>query len=269
MNLQADLHLHTNHSDGILSVRELFKKVEKKGLSGISITDHDTVSGVLEGLKLISGFKFTLLAGSEITTHLNGKEFHLLAYGFDPFSKKLNKKLESLKKFRDERALAIVDNLKSMGIELDFGRIKKKAKGAVITRPHIASEMLDLGFVSDYKEAFLKYIGDDSPAFEAKKTFKINEAIDLIHKVGGKSVIAHPGRYVSHSELDQFREMGLDGIEVLHPSHNEYHKRFYRDYCEEYNLIATGGSDYHGSRPYDEGNFGEYKVNVNIIDKLS
>lgn len=268
MNLQADLHTHTVHSDGVLTVKQLFEKVKKAGFSGFSITDHDTMSGVVEGLTLIENYKFKFISGVELTTHVENKEIHLLSYGIDPLHEELNNKLLNLQKSREKRAEIIVSKLADHDINLDMDEIKKKAKGASITRPHIAKEMLDGGYVKNYKEAFDVYIGDNLPAFEGKEKFDIVDAIRLVHEAGGKTVVAHPNKYITKEEMRFMIKNGLDGIEVLHPSHNEHHIRYWRRWCIENKLIATGGSDYHGSRPYDEENFGRWKVNVEVIEKL-
>jgi len=147
MNLQADLHTHTVHSDGVLTVTQLFEKAKKAGFSGFSITDHDTLSGVVEGLTIIENYKFKFLSGVELTTHVDEKEIHLLSYGIDPFHEELNDKLLNLQKSREKRAEIIVSKLADHDINLDMDLIKKKAKGASITRPHIAKEMLAGGYV--------------------------------------------------------------------------------------------------------------------------
>ncbi|TNE34961.1 phosphatase [bacterium] len=268
MNLLADLHTHTVHSDGVLTVKQLFEKTKKIGLSGLSITDHDTLSGVVEALSIVDNYNFKFITGVELTTHIKDKEIHLLSYGVDPFNDELNEKLIGLIKSREKRAEIIVSKLANHDINLDIDKIKQNAKGASITRPHIAKEMLESGYVKNYKEAFDNYIGDNLPAFEGKEKFAIDEAIKLVHRAGGKTVVAHPNRFVSKEEMRYMINCGLDGIEVLHPSHNDYYIKYWRRWCIENKLIATGGSDYHGSRPYDEENFGKWNVNVDVIEKL-
>lgn len=268
MNLQADLHTHTVHSDGVLTVKQLFEKTRKVGFAGLSITDHDTLSGVVEALTLIKDYSFKFISGVELTTHVQDKEIHLLSYGIDPLHEELNEKLNKLQKSREKRAEIIVSKLAEHDINLDMENIKKKAKGASITRPHIAKEMLEGGYIKNYKEAFDQYIGDNLPAFEGKEKFEIKDAIELVHRAGGKTVVAHPGKYVTKEEMRYMINCGLDGIEVLHPSHSSYYIRYWRRWCIENKLIATGGSDYHGSRPYDDENFGKWKTNVDVIEKL-
>lgn len=268
MNLQADLHTHTVHSDGVLTVRQLFEKTKKAGLSGLSITDHDTLSGVKEALTLAHEYKFEFMPGIEITSHVKDKEIHLLSYNIDPNHEELNEKLNSLQKSRDKRAELIVAKLANHDINLDLDKIRNNANGAAITRPHIAKAMLDEGYIKNFKQAFDQYIGNDLPAFEEKEYFEVSEAIELVHKAGGKAVVAHPSRYVTKEEMRYMVKSGLDGIEVLHPSHNDYYIRYWRRWCIENKLIATGGSDYHGSRPYDDDNFGRWKVNIEVIEKL-
>lgn len=268
MNLQADLHTHTVHSDGVLTVKQLFDKTKKAGLAGLSITDHDTLSGVKEGLTIMENYKFKFLTGIELTSHIDEFEFHLLAYGIDPYHEELNSKLNDLQCAREKRAESIVSKLADHDINLDLEKIKKKANGASITRPHIAKEMVDEGYIQNYKQAFDEYIGDNLPAFEGKEKFDIVDAIRLVHEAGGKAVIAHPNKYVNKEQMRYMIKNGLDGIEVLHPSHNDFLIRYWRRWCIENKLIATGGSDYHGSRPYDDYNFGKWKINVDVIERL-
>ena len=268
MNLQADLHTHTVHSDGVLTVKQLLEKTKKAGLSGLSITDHDTLSGVKEALTFIQDYKFEFISGIEITSHVEEKEIHLLSYAIDPEHDELNEKLLSLQKSRDKRAELMVAKLADHDIKLDLDKIRSNAKGAAITRPHIAKAMLDEGYINNYKQAFDEYIGNDLPAFEEKEYFEVKEAIELVHRAGGKAVVAHPNRYVTKSEMRYMIDSGLDGIEVMHPSHNDYYIRYWRRWCIENKLIATGGSDYHGSRPYDDENFGKWKINIEALKKL-
>jgi 3',5'-nucleoside bisphosphate phosphatase len=268
MNSFADLHIHSVFSDGILSPDEIFEKAELYGLSAISITDHDTVDGCIIAESIKVNYNIDFLNGVELSCHFQGKEYHVIGYNLDLNNSKLRQHLATYREARLLRAERILKKLNDFNIPITFDAIMKKAGEAPVARPHIASAMIELGITSNLKEAFLLYLGEGSPAYEAKTQFPIEHAIKLINNCGGIAVLAHPAKSITQEHLYSVIEMGLDGIEVYHPMHDTKQRLYYHSIANQYWLIETGGSDYHGNRDYDEYNFGTAGVPYSTVDAI-
>jgi predicted metal-dependent phosphoesterase TrpH len=264
----ADLHLHSVYSDGKLTPEELFIKAKDRGISAISITDHDSIDGNIIALDLAKKYDIDFLTGVEFSCYDDGQEYHILAYGLDVFNEHLRLRLGEFQEARYKRAEIIHQKLLSLGLNIEFDLIVEKAGKAPISRPHIATALLELGIVKHYKEAFAKLIGDGCPAYEPKIHFSVDKAIQLINECGGVAVLAHPGHMVNQSTLYKIIKFGLDGIEVIHPIHNSYLQRYYHSIASQYWLLETGGSDYHGSRDFDETNFGKFTVPIAVVESI-
>ncbi len=265
----ADLHTHTIYSDGRLTPEELLAKAVDSGLSAISVTDHDTVDGCLHIQKIIGNYPIRFVNGIELSSHEKGREIHILGYGFDINNIRLNQHLKDYRKARFDRAVRIHRKLHSLGKEFDFEHILIQAQKAPIGRPHIAEVLVNLGFVKNYSAAFFAYLSEDAPAYEPKKNFPAKDAIKLINNAGGVAVIAHPSYYNNQNLLLKIIEHGLDGIEVVHPSHSKEMQKYFRGIASQYSLLETGGSDFHGMRDYDDDNFSKFVVPSGIVDSIN
>ncbi len=265
----ADLHTHTNYSDGRLSPEQLLEKAVDCGLAAISVTDHDTVDGCLHIQKIIGNYPIRFVNGIELSSHEKGREIHILGYGFDLNDARLIKHLKEYRKARLDRAMRMHQKLHSLGKEFDFEHIMIQAQKAPIGRPHIAEVLLKLGFVKNYSAAFFAYLSEDAPAYEPKKYFPVKDAIKLINDAGGVAVIAHPSYYNNQNLLLKIIEHGLDGIEVVHPSHSKEMQKYFRGIASQYSLLETGGSDFHGIKDYDDDNFSKYVVPSAIVDSIN
>jgi len=270
INNKVDLHLHTYYSDGLFSTEELMLKASIAGLSAISITDHDIVDALYEAIPIGKDLGIEVIPGVEISAEHKGKEAHILAYYFDYKNEEL---LEYLKNFRNERlirARKIVNKLNELNILMKFDDVLSHAKGnASIGRPHIAMALVDGGYVDNYYEAFNKFLGDDKPAFVKKPNISVPEAVKLISRCGGLSFIAHPGKSLRNSNnIYEIIEAGIDGIEVIHPSHTEFDIAFYQDLASQYFLLESGGSDFHGGRINDDSLIGHYYVSEQKISAM-
>lgn len=264
----ADLHTHTTFSDGVLTPHELLEKAVAAGLKAISITDHDTVDAHKDAVNYAGDYDIELISGCEISCYDNGKEFHILGYGVDIYDENLNNFTKQFKKVRLERAKKMHSKLSNLGIQFDFDLILDKADEASISRPHIAQVLVDLEHVQNLKAAFNLYLRDHGPAYYPKDTFPVAQAIELINNAGGIAVLAHPANFVTQAELYQMIRSGLDGIEIVHPSHRESHRKFYQSVANQYWLIGTGGSDYHGNKDWDEINFGKSVIDYKIVNSI-
>ena len=143
----------------------------------------------------------------------------------------------------------------------------KFAKNSAVGRPHIAQALLEKGQVKSFFEAFYKYIGNHAPAYERKVHLSPQSAFKIINDAGGLSFIAHPGN-MPEILIKELIDAGVDGIEVIHPSHSPEQVRFYRGIVNEYFLLESGGSDYHGGRREDDDNLGKYYTTIKVIDAM-
>jgi len=241
----VDLHMHSTYSDGKLSVEELFQRATEKKLSAIVLTDHDTYSGYEEAMYYANKTGIETLIGSEISTWHNGKDVHVLAYGFSQTSRMLNSQLSRITDDRVVRAQKMCEKLNRLGISIAWDDVEEEAGNGSIARPHIGRVLVKMGVVPDLQTAFDRFLSDNAPAYVSKYRIPTQRAIEMIKSAGGVSVVAHIGRYFSMKRLEQFKGWGLNGIEVFHPSHQE-ELRFQLDtYATDNGLIKTGGSDFH------------------------
>ena len=259
--------MHTNLSDGAYSPTDLVRKAYNAGLSVIALTDHDSVNGIKEAAAYGKELGIEVITGMEISTDLDDKEIHLLAYFIDIENEELQKYLSFFRDERFHRAKRIVQKLSNIGFKITIDDVMDRAKNSAVGRPHIAYTMVDLGLINNYMEAFEKYIGDYGPAYERKIHVSPQSALKLISDSGGLSFIAHPG-YMKESLLINLIKAGIDGIEVIHPSHNENQISFYRGIVNQYCLLESGGSDFHGGKKGDEQNLGKYIISQNHLEAM-
>jgi len=260
-SVKADLHLHTNYSDGKLTPFQLIDLSIKSGLSIISITDHDNVNALEQAVEYGNQKGIQVIPGVEISADLDDQEVHILGYFIDYKNHKLLDFLSASRELRINRNEKIVRKLNEMGSNINFNDIRVKA-GALtsIGRPHIAMELNEEGFVSSYYDAFIKYIGDGKPAFVKKPNPKSADVIKIISEMGGLSFIAHPGKLVRDALLIRLIQEGLDGIEIIHPSHSKDDIEYFSAMAAEHFLLTSGGSDYHGGVKNDGKNFGKFCI---------
>lgn len=260
-HIKADLHTHTNYSDGRFSPSELVKRAKSAGISCIAITDHDNVDGIDEAIETGGEIGVEVIPGVELSSDYKGREVHVLGYFFDYKNPELLEYLKSFRVLRRERAEKIVEKLNNLKIPIKMDDVLDIVKGnASIGRPHIAFALIENNYIHNYYEAFIKYIGDGKPAYEKKKNISTKEAIQLISKAGGLSFVAHPGKNIRDEALIEIIEQGIDGIEVIHPSHSPEFVTYFQDFASQYFLLESGGSDFHGGRINDDSILGAYWV---------
>jgi len=249
--LKIDLHLHTTFSDGRLTPEKMVQNAHENHYAYISITDHDSLGGYIEARKYVDAYDVKLIPGVEISTMSDDVEIHILAYYVDTDNDELNTLLQNVWDSRYGRAKQMVQNLEKLGICLDWKDILVYAgENKYIGRPHIARAMMEKGKVKTIKEAFDKFLNNDSPAFVPKLKIDTEYAIEVVKKAHGVSVLAHPGRLPDDSLVFSCIDMGVDGLEVFYASHDAGQTRLYEQIALENNLIRTGGSDFHGNEFY-------------------
>ena len=242
----VDLHTHTYFSDGTLSPEAVVALATQRGLAALAITDHDSLES-LEPARKAVGPSLDLVPGIELSSMHEGLDLHILGYYLDPEHEGLSERLDRFREDRRQRAMAMIELLSGMGVDLDPAEVIHLAGPGVIGRPHIARAMLKGGHVSSMDDAFRNYLGRGGKAFVPRTNFKAEEAIDVVHAAGGVSVIAHPGPLMPDRIIEELVEAGLRGIEVWHPQHNSATVRRYRALAQKFGLVETGGSDFHGA----------------------
>jgi len=267
--LKVDLHLHTNYSDGYFSPFEIVKKIQKTGARIISITDHDNIGGIKEAIRTGIKEQIEVIPGVEISGEYENREMHILGYFIDPSSEPLKNLLQEIRDERILRLKKIIEKMNELGSKITYEDVKEDLKPNVsIGRPHIANALVKEGFVKSFFDAFVKYIGDDKIADVKKVRPAYDKVFKIIREAGGLSFVAHPARYFNEEEIKIFKTAGLDGIEVIHPSHSASEVKKYKDIASKFNLLTSGGSDFHGGRKNDAGNMGKYYITEKDVDRM-
>jgi len=265
---KADLHIHTKCSDGIFTPEEIVEKAKNAGLKAFSITDHDSVSAIDKAKPLADQYGIEFINGVEMSSTFQGHDIHILGYFFDENNHELQRYLEHCKQLRTERAERMVHKLAKMGVKIEIEEIILKAQNGSVGRPHIAAVLQDGGFVRSFSEAFSKYLGSHSPAYVKSIETHPAEVIKLINEASGISSLAHPGQNVPDEIVRRLISLGLDGIEIVHPSHDTYKQNYYREIANEYFLLFSGGSDYHGLKDQEEDHFGQTTIPYEWVTKM-
>jgi len=265
---RADLHTHTTHSDGALVPYDLIQRAHRAGLEVLSITDHDNVGALDEAIEWGKGLGMEVITGLELSVSLGEKDVHVLAYFIDHRNQDLLDYLTFFRRERLKRAERIVQKLNKINIPLKLEAVLEQAGIGSVGRPHIANALLDGKHIGTYHEAFEKFIGNSGPAFEKKYQLSPADAFKLITKAGGLSFLAHPGKFISELDLSQLIKNGLDGIEVIHPAHDDKLREYYRGLVNQYFLLESGGSDFHGGKKNDDYALGVFTVPMHIVETM-
>ena len=242
----VDLHMHSTASDGSRSPADVVRAARQAGLSAIALTDHDSVTGLPEaqaagaelGVRIVNGVELSAVEG-EMETHLLG--LHLRDTGV------LERGLSDLRDMRERRAQQIVERLIALGVQVTYDDVLAQAAGGAVGRPHVARAMVADGWATDVRDAFDRYLGAGRPAFMAKEQLAMADAAAMIHAAGGLAVLAHPGGSATRARLTALAALGLDGVEVMHPSHSPGDTNRLRALCDDLDLVVSGGSDWHGA----------------------
>ncbi|MFZ3102729.1 MAG: PHP domain-containing protein [Desulfitobacteriaceae bacterium] len=244
---EADLHCHTTASDGLLTPRELVSLASQKGLKAIAITDHDTILGWKEAENAGCEFGIDILRGVELNTDWAGKEVHILGYELDRESKLFQEHLAELQLSRYKRMQEILERLRQLGIKLSSEDVLEFALGESVGRPHVAQALVKYGYVTDNQEAFVRYLAPGAEAYVPRFKLSTTDGIRFIRESKGVAVLAHPGvQGLEESIIASLVDYGLQGVEIVHSDHTSDDVRRYYQIAKQYNLIMTGGSDFHG-----------------------
>jgi predicted metal-dependent phosphoesterase TrpH len=254
--VRADLHVHSNASDGTDPPAEVMSRAAQAGLDVVALTDHDTVAGHAQARRSLSR-SLTLVPGMELSCRLDGPvrgqhSLHLLAYLFDPDDPELAAETRRIRDDRVLRARAMVDRLIGLGVPITWDDVAAIAGAAVIGRPHIARAMAASGAIESPDQAFTQdWIADGGRAYVDRYALEPARAIGLVRAAGGVPVVAHPRAnrdlLVTDEQIAELAAAGLAGVEVFHPDQPEAEQASLLGLSRDLGLIATGGSDDHGS----------------------
>ena len=248
-----DLHTHSNFSDGTDTPTELINKAHAAGLTGIALTDHDTVAGWQEAIDHLRP-GLSLILGSEISCQtLDGISVHMLGLLFDPENPELASMMAQTRDNRVGRMAKIIARLNSADYEITMDDVEAQlSDGATLGRPHLADALVAKGYMKSRDQVFAEILHNDSPFYVSHYSPTPEVAIQTIKAAGGVAVIAHAmsslrGRVVSVESFASYVDAGLDGIEVFHRDHTQPNRELLGQIADEFDLVKTASSDYHGN----------------------
>jgi predicted metal-dependent phosphoesterase TrpH len=249
MTNDIDLHTHSTASDGVYSPAELIARARDAGLRVLALTDHDNTGGLAEAAQAAAQLGIEFIAGVEINTDVSGGELHVLGYFLEYERPAFQQVLKVLRDARERRGERMVELLNEHGINISWERVRQLARGAV-GRPHVAQALVEAGYAHSIGDAFDKYIGTGCFAYVPRYRLTPEEAVRLIVSANGLPVIAHPlelpGLEELRHSLPALRQAGLVGLETYYGTYTRAQEQALRALADEYKLIATGGSDFHG-----------------------
>jgi predicted metal-dependent phosphoesterase TrpH len=265
----VDLHTHTTASDGTLSPRELVRAAVRRGVRVLAVTDHDSTEGLPEALDEAARHPpLTIVPGLEINCDVPGAEVHVLGYAVDHEAPWFQAFLREQRAERVARVHRIAARLAELGMPIDPAEVFAIVKEGSAGRPHVAQVMVHRGYVASVREAFDKWLHASGPAHVARRRLTPLEAIAIIRRAGGVPVFAHPGLAERDEMVPDMVAAGLMGIETYYAEHSAAQTAHYKALCLEHNLVATGGSDYHGERSGRANPLGHPPVPMSVYEEL-
>ncbi|ODA42407.1 PHP domain-containing protein [Desulfosporosinus sp. BG] len=250
-----DLHVHTNISDNFLSASEVIRLAKGKGITHLAITDHDTTKGLTEAITLGQEIGVKIVPGIEISAYdyQRNKRAHILGLFIEPGHPSLDLLCTSLVQNRNQASYEMVNKVIAAGYDISWEDVRKYEGGTGVYKQHIMHALLDKGYCESiycnlYKKLFRRGGSSEAQgiAYIQLDYIDAQEAIGAVREAGGIAVLAHPGQLGNFEAIDEWVELGLEGIEVFHPSHTEEDRQMSKYYAQKHNLIMTGGSDFHG-----------------------
>ena len=278
MSVEVDLHLHTTFSDGTFTPAEIVRKAICRGLKTIAITDHDTTDGLAVSRENADLYGVNLIPGIEIGTKLNTDEIHILGYYVEENDVEFQRVLKAHRDDRLTRGERIIRILNELGYNVSWERVLQIASGGSVGRPHIAHALVERGYAKDVKNAFEKLIGPEGPAYVERWLMTPEEAIRLLVQNGAVPVLAHPFKSpfkAGRKGISNLEEIipilishGLAGIEVHYGDYGDAQVNKLLKLAELHNIVATGGSDYHGVGGKGEPQMGQRGPESSVVADL-
>lgn len=265
--MKYDLHVHTNHSDGIFLPQKVVDLAVEANLNGIAITDHDTVSAIGPAIDYSKKYKgFKIIPGIEFGALYNDEEVHILGYFIDYKDPDIIEITNTLRESRLVRGQKMVEKLVDMGLNITLDEVKQISGNEYIGRPHIARVLVNKGLADSVADAFERFLNRGKPGYAERYKLSIGETINIIKNCGGLSILAHPGLLRNLSVVNTCISLGIDGIECIHSKHTKNQIADFIRLAESQSLIITAGSDFHGDlNTATEQTLGRYYINIEDI----
>jgi 3',5'-nucleoside bisphosphate phosphatase len=242
-----DLHTHSLRSDGAYEPAEVVRRAAARGVRIQALSDHDTLVGAAEAVAEGERLGVRVIAATELNTESEWGDVHVLGYFLDPRDEALEDRLRWLREHRGRRIELMVERLNALGYAVRLERVLEIAQGGSLGRPHLAQALFEAGHVPAYDDAFRTLISKDSPAYVARVGLTPLEAVRLVRAHGGVPSLAHPGTVVDLERLlPELVRAGLAGMECYYGSHTPEATVRYLGLAARYDLVPTGGSDFHG-----------------------
>jgi predicted metal-dependent phosphoesterase TrpH len=248
----VDLHTHSNASDGSESPATVIRRAADAGLSAVALTDHDNLEGIGEAKETADALGVTFIAGTELSVEWSTGPMHLLVYFLEPGSGPLQDVMVDIRRGRTDRNHQLAQRLRSLGVDVTYDEVAKEAGGTGVGRPHFAAVMVAKGFVPDIPSAFDRYLAAGRPGYVPRVRLAAEEAIRLARESAAIPVIAHPhtlgvGVDDYNTAFQSLTKIGLGGLECYYSEYTPELRDHLADVASGLGIIATGGSDYHGS----------------------
>jgi len=267
----ADMHTHTCFSDGTCTPEELIARCKAVCLGHVAITDHDTTEGVEPAIRAAEklGGSVHVYPGVEISTVYEDREVHLVGLFVDPDDARLRDALTGVREARVRRVYKITDKLRALDVRIDPDEVLALSDAGSVGRPHVAQVLTQHGHTRSVNDAFVRYIGDEGPAYVTKQRLDTGEAAELVHAAGGTAVLAHPGLVPDEAFIARIAQSaGLDAIEAYYFGYSPQTSLQYEQIARRRNLAVSGGSDFHGDvRP--QVGLGDIRITSEQLDALA
>ena len=272
----CDLHLHSYYSDGTQSPEYHVSQAKELGISPIALNDHNTVKGLEEFLAEAERQGVEAIPGIEFSVNYQGRELHLLAFGIEKkYYAEIEEKMDEYLKIRERTNREMVEALREGGYLIDYDDILKKSGMGYINRAHIGRELTEKGYTKSVREAFDTLLSKKSPYFRPRKFPNVFDMIDYVGKIGAVSILAHPFLQFDEDGLRTFlteaKKHGLCGMETVYTEFSEEQAALAKKIAKEFDLLESGGSDYHGTTKPDVAfgvGFGNLRVPASFAEKI-
>lgn len=253
-----DLHVHTTASDGTYTPSEIVALAKERGLKAVAVTDHDGVGGYREAEEAGKRLDVEVVPGIEISTKFYtdkekniGYAVHILGYFIDVDSPELKPVLEWVVNDRDSRNRKMVELMQADGLPITYEYMQQRF-GQIVGRPHFAEYLVEQGLASGIQDAFDRYVEKGQRYWLPRQFLSIERSIEIITLAGGVPVLAHPFQYKRDDAglrelIESCISSGLKGIECRYSGYTDEMSRYLEALADEYSLLKTGGSDFHGS----------------------
>ena len=274
MEAFCDLHVHSNYSDGTCPPAQLIRLAEDAGLAAVALCDHNTVRGLPEFLAAAKESSVEAVPGIEFSTEYRGRELHILGlFVEEAYYSEINALLDEALRRKEQSNIRLVERLREQGLDLDYWAIKAETPGGSVNRAVIGAYLVRNGFCCDMKEAFDKWLSLERGFYEPPKRPQAYDVIRFIKSIGAVAVLAHPFLNLEEAKLREFlaRAEGLDGMEVRYPRFSPAQTALACAIAEEFGLVGSGGSDFHGANKPDIRigvGTGSLRVNMECLEKL-